>query len=1712
MLRMTGRKPPGQASSEIAKELPYIVGVVASAGGLSAFNEFLKGIPPDSGLAYIFLQHLDPSHESVLSEILQKGTSLKVVPVQVPVRVKPNHLYVITPGTSLLIRNGVLSPSDLTGEGGHHQHLFDQFLESLASDLKERAVGVILSGAGSDGSAGISAIKNHGGVTLAQDDTAIFPSMPTSAILTGSVDFILPPFPIAQKIVSLHQPAVGLENGGHFSEDALQAEKEEDSVVPDEYRKVVAFLKLRTGVDFSLYKSRPLLRRITRRMMLSDIRELPAYLSLLEKSDGEVAALFSDILLDVTAFFRNPHVFEKLSESVLPRLLGGRTGEMLRIWVVGCSSGEEAYSLSILLTEFCEEHSLPAHFQIFATDLNDDLLRIARAGVYESRSMEGVSLERRSRFFTREEGLYRVSGLIRDRIVFARHNILKDPPFSRMDLVSCRNLLIYLDPFVQNRVIRLFHYALSQKGCLLLGLSESVGASSVLFLPEDKKLKIYWKKNIKGGSSLPISPKSPGFEPIRKGSDGIADLLPAWKAEKEVARILIGEYAPPGVLVNGQMEIVHFLGAMADFLETPSGKPSLDLFSQMKRPLVPQIRQLLATAKSEQRTVTREGIALHLESGEVLLSLKVIPLKNLPSPYFLILFEKGGCQGDHRSLLPVKGRHDGSRSGSFTDEQASSRIAFLESELLETQDYLESLKEQHQSVIEELQATGEEVQSANEELQSTNEEIETSNAELESANEELQTINEELSERNAELLRVNNDLENLSVSINTAILVVARDLSLRSFTPMAGKLFSLSVVNGAKVLERIRNEVDFPEIESFVSQVIRDVLVAEREVFDHEGRVYLLRVRPYMTDDNRIDGAVLVFFDITTIKGHELEISRRQYEIETVFNTAPVGFAVLNSDFRIVMANQSFLKIFEASSGEILGRSIFDLESGAFSRGNLQELLLGSLSENSPIDSLKLTYICEKKGVRTLLVSGNRLDPDDDSPKRILLSVEDISEKNEAMELDRLNTDLDALVLSGTTLEGIMDLLSERMVAIYYPSCLCISRIDNDKPMDFHAVRGNNPFLVASFLKKNTGQKDDFIEWETIFFNPERDHRRFLVSELPKHSRYRKLLAHHGVLEIHGFPFSRKSQGRTLKGAILLGFDRAHSLSNTSVDRICHTIKRFLVLVDHFGEQETLHLQNTALNLVPNGVLITDPDRKILWVNKAMSELSGYSEHELVGQTPRILHSGKQDKEFYQLMWETIRSGRTFEGRIVDRRKDGSFYTVETVIIPMMDADGVVTHYVGVQKDVRDSLTGLLNRTSLNDRLHMEIERNLRINSSSVVFFLDIDGFKSINDTMGHEVGDCLLQEIGLRLSSVIRTSDFVARWGGDEFVLVMTDVVDISSVAPFAEKVLSIISNPVEIDGTVIHVTASVGIAIAPKDSVSVGDILKKSDIAMFQAKDHGKNTWKIFDLAMESEIREQYERELALKEGISAGQFRLFFQPQMNVLSDRLVGVEALVRWDHPTEGLMLPGRFIPLAERTGLIIPLGEWVLEEAFRTIDRWMKSGMPRIRVGVNVSASQFWHPPFWEALERHFEANPETAFWLDLELTESVLLKDPAEAANLILKMRMLGVRMTLDDFGTGYSSLSYLSELSLDAIKIPQEFVIPMHDSLPKTNLVKTIVQMAKILNLDMVGEGAETMEDVEMLSLFGCAVIQGFALSRPLPLADIEDFMRQREGKSSS
>ncbi len=736
-----------------------------------------------------------------------------------------------------------------------------------------------------------------------------------------------------------------------------------------------------------------------------------------------------------------------------------------------------------------------------------------------------------------------------------------------------------------------------------------------------------------------------------------------------------------------------------------------------------------------------------------------------------------------------------------------------------------------------------------------------------------------------------------------------------------------------------------------------------------------------------------------------------------------------------------------------------------------------------------------------------------------MVYLEDITEEVETHELDLLKSELDMKILEGASFEPLLQAIAERISSIYGALWVDIST-EEDGGLTSAVVTGLN-----SQLKEDIWNAEGAIRGSEQTKSGQAfrsgTHQSLRLRETPESYLYKKLYERYGVQEVHVFPLRK---GHQIFGVFRMAFDRENALEPLSVSRIERATTWLAVLFERASEQEQLRLQTTALATVANGILIADTAGTILWVNASLCQISGYARDELVGKRTNIFHSGKQTKAFFRRLWKTLRNGNSFEGQIVNRRKDGTLYTVETTITPILSWNGAITHFVGVQKDItariekeeeiwalanRDPLTGLLNRLSLHDRLRSEIDLVVRSGTSCALLFLDLDGFKSVNDTLGHAMGDRLIQTIGARLSETSRATDLIARLGGDEFIVVLTDASDVmGDIQGVVRRLLSSISAPVIIEENTLRVTASVGIVRAPMDATKPEDLLKKADIAMVHAKDLGKNTWCFFDPEMEREIRAEYEWGNALRAGIDNLEFRIYYQPQMDVVSQQVVGVEALLRWEKPGEGLIAPGRFIPLAEKTGIIFPLGKWVLKEVFGTIRRWHESGRPRIHVSVNISARQFKETSFWECLYDLLEVNGELSRWLTLELTESVLMEDHGEVAVRIAKIRERGVRVSLDDFGTGYSSLSYLSRIPFDEIKVPQEFVMRMGASSKDQLLVQSIIQVGKGLGFDLVGEGAETGEDIAKLLEFGCPVIQGYALSRPLPLLELESFLDRVAG----
>jgi two-component system CheB/CheR fusion protein len=825
-----------------------VVGVGASAGGLEAFTQVLQNLPTEPGLAILYVAHLEPHHKSHLPEILRNITKLPVREVREGMTVEINHIYLIPPNTNMALTDGKLGLTPRSPVRGSHMPI-DHLFRSLATIQKSRAIAVILSGGGTDGTLGFQAVKAEGGITIAQDEkTAAQPSMPRSAILDGNVDYVLPPNEIPEQIARFVRHPYARELPG--------AAAPADSIA-----EILGLLRSTNQVDFTHYKQSTVVRRIQRRLALRDCHNVDDYLQILRRDRDELSSLYQDLLIRVTQFFRDREAFDLLKEQVFPELVKGRTqSRPIRIWVAGCSTGEEVYSLAISLLEYLDSQPERTSIKILATDLNEATLQKARNGIYIDNIEVDVSPQRLRRFFNRANSHYQISKAIRELCVFSRHNLVTDPPFSHIDLVSCRNVLIYMDTTLQKRVLPILHYALQPEGYLFLGPSENVGSFTELFTPVDGRHRIFRKQAAPAGA--PVTVEFGAFVP-REGRPPFAgnEAGPYWSAldvQREADRIVLQRYAPVGVVVDETMNVVQFRGRTAPYLEPAPGMASLDLFRMLREGLLAEVRAAVNQAKAENNVVIREG--LRSEEGVPVqpLQVEVIPFK-VPSSgarFFLILFQDITAPVE-AAPAPVV-----AELRPPTDAQ----VGQLQQELAAMREYLQSVIEEQESTNEELKSANEEILSANEELQSTNEELQTAKEEAQSANEELATVNEELRHRNAELGNANNDLVNLLSGVGIPIVMVSRDLRIRRFTPPAEKLFNLIATDVGRPISDIKTRLRVPDLDQLIARVIDSLASYESEVKDTEGHTYYLRVRPYVTVDKTIDGASVVLIDIESLR------------------------------------------------------------------------------------------------------------------------------------------------------------------------------------------------------------------------------------------------------------------------------------------------------------------------------------------------------------------------------------------------------------------------------------------------------------------------------------------------------------------------------------------------------------------------------------------------------------------------------------------------------------------------------------------------------------------------------------------------------------------------------------------------------------------------------------------------------------------------------
>ena len=964
------------------KESFPIVGIGASAGGLEAFTSLLKHLPNDTGMAFVLVQHLDPTHASALTEILSRATAMPVTEVRDGMRIEPNHVYVIPPNTNMAILHHTLSLMPRTEKQGLHLPI-DYFLRSLAEDRRGRAVGVILSGTASDGTQGLKAIKAEGGITFAQDEqSAKYDGMPRSAIMSGFVDCVLPPEGIARELARLSRhPYVMLSQEAQTREWAFGE--------TDILNKVFILLRTHTGVDFTDYKHTTIRRRIQRRMLLHQIDRMDQYVQFLQQHADEVEALYQDLLINVTSFFRDPDSFRVLRKKMFPRLLKNRgPDQSLRVWVPGCSTGEEAYSIAISLLESIGDKRADFPVQIFATDISGAAIEKARAGVYPKSIEQELSAKRLRRFFVKSDHGYQVKKGVREMCLFARHNAVKDPPFSKLDLISCRNVMIYLGPVLQKQLLPIFHYALKPDGLLTLGSSETIGGFSDLFVLVDKKEKIYAKKP---GRFLPMFARATTERPGEQRPRGhlaarSGEELPIVPSlYKEADNLMLSQYAPPGVLINDDLRIVEFRGITSPFLAPSPGEASLDLLQMVREGWRLDLRNAIQKARKTNERVRKEGLAIEPGDRSRRITLDVLPFKATPSKerFFLVVFEEtatGGASG------AVPGKRAGRGKGRRVEHSPGAQ---LRHELAATKEYLRTVLEEHDAGREELRSANEEIQSSNEELQSTNEELETAKEELQSTNEELTTLNEELQTHNSELNQVNNDLMNFLGSAHVPIVMVGGDLRIRRFTAAAQAVVNLIPADVGRPLGDIQPNVNVPDLRQLILEVIDTLTACEREVQDRQGCWYSLRIRPYKTADGKIDGAVLMFMDIDAAKRSAALIEEARDFADAIVETLRNPLVVLNPDLRVKRANAMFYKVFQVTPEDTEGRLLYDLGDHQWNIPKLHQLLEEILPRNSAFNDFAVEHEFPCIGRKRMLLNARRILGKDNELKAILLAIED---------------------------------------------------------------------------------------------------------------------------------------------------------------------------------------------------------------------------------------------------------------------------------------------------------------------------------------------------------------------------------------------------------------------------------------------------------------------------------------------------------------------------------------------------------------------------------------------------------------------------------------------------------------------------------------------------------------------------------------------------
>lgn len=1482
---------PGNLENEI-----YVVGIGASAGGLEAITQLVAHLRPETPCAYVVLQHLSPSYRSMMVEILSRETSLKVQDCQQGDIPLPGVIYVVPSNSNAIFKDGRLHLV-ATSPAVVPKPSINQFLISLAAEKGESAIGIILSGTGSDGTAGLRTIQAAGGMTFAQKpETAKYDGMPRAAIDAQVADHVLAPDDIALRLPEfLELPPAEID---HAPNDLLE--------------RLLLQLKNKLQFDFSGYKIGTLMRRIRRREIATGNHDLATYLNWVENTPQELELLARDILISVTSFFRDREAFAALELAVQDICQRKPPGSEIRVWVAGCASGEEAYSIAILFADALGDRLPMFRIQIFTTDIDDEALNVARRGLYPAAAMSEIPLDQCERHFHPLNQSFEVNKHLRDMIVFARHNLVSDPPFLRLDLISCRNVLIYFDTPLQAKVLQTFHFSLGKDGYLFLGRSESITQAEQLFIPVDRRERLF-RKN--GENAVPISPPvASNFKVSQPRRDRKLEWL---------LTSLVGYFSATAVLCDNDQEILHTAGQVDRYLQFPVGATRMIIgevvipaLSSELLTLFHRCQQTGKIQRGRRRKFVREWLRI-----------SIAPISESSGQFWLVLFlrEKSGKNDDH---APLPERHP------------------IEDELLTTREHLQSLIEEMATANEEMQALHEEAQAANEELQATNEEMEAANEELQASNEELVSLNRELSVKTVELSRLTEEYAHLYDALQFPILVFDPSMQLIRFNAPAQRRYDLRATALRQHVTRLALP---PSLENLESLLGRALAYADREeqTIHQDERTLRLAITPGLDKLGNVANLVVTLIDVTDITRAQAQLAESQSRLSALMEKTTVIFAMKDYKGCYLYANRRFLDFFGITQQEYIGKTDFELLP-------------------SPL-ATKLWSL-----------------------------------------------DLAALREGGLT--------------------------------------GGEHVL-------------------------ERDGQRLHLRSI-----------HQSILDTDGRPTAFITEAEDVTTAL-----RA---------------------------EEQLRITARVFDQAGEAIMVANPHGVIQTINAVFTRITGYSSEDAVGQPISILKSGRHSAEFYRGLWQALHDRGFWQGEIWNRRKNGAIYP-EWLSINRIDAhNGEVEHYVAVFSDIssikdsqrkaeylatHDSLTGLPNRALFHDRLRHAIAQARRNKSRVALLFIDLDQFKTINDTLGHDIGDELLKQVAKRLRDLVRDVDTVARLGGDEFTAILPDC-KTENTDHIARRIVDELSASFTIEGRMLFVSASIGVAFFPEDGTDSAMLIKAADSSMYRAKEQGRNRVEFFKPDLHVRLLKRAAIEGALREALRTERLRLVFQPQYALAPDHpLVGAEALLRWRDPELGEVPPSEFIPIAETSGLIIEVDDLVRKLLLAQLVIWRNLGLTAPPLAFNVSPRSIREPEFGTRVLEQIADAGISHDQVQVEVTEGALLENSAMVLGNLSVLHHAGVRIAIDDFGTGYSSLAYLKRLPLSKLKIDKTFVDGLGQDKEDEAIARAIIGLAQALELNTVAEGVETDRQLAWLTRYRCDCAQGYFFSRPLEVTAFEDVIAQ-------